>query len=197
MTAIAFQKQFEALLPQMKELARFAFRRRNPEDREEAIADVCAAVWSSWCGLVRRGSNPMEVGWTGILNNAIRYVRNGRRLGNPGCGRGRTDLWQRKTQRLAGFKLVSLADAQRDGSIRAWVANDHRSTPAMHAAFLIDFQDWLGRLSERRRLSAELLALGFGTKEVAEQVGVTPSAISQARSELARNWEAFQHDRTA
>jgi hypothetical protein len=63
--------------------------------------------------------------------------------------------------------------------------------------FLIDFKDWLGRLSERRRLSAELLSQGYGTKEVADQLGVTPGAISQARTALARNWDKFQQDRTA
>ena len=197
MTAIAFQKQFEALLPQMKEIAGCAFRRRNPEDREEAIADVCAAVWSAWCGLIKRGSNPMEVGWTGILNNAIRYVRNGRRLGNPGCGRGRMDPWHWKAQQRDGFRIVSLASARQEGHLKAWIANDHRSSPADHAAFLVDFEDWLGRLPARRRLSAELLALGFGTKEVAEQVGVSPAAISQARTALEKDWKEFQADPVA
>src|SRR5882724_5919909 len=42
MIATAYQKQFEALLPQLKEAARFAFRRRSPENRAEAIADVIA-----------------------------------------------------------------------------------------------------------------------------------------------------------
>jgi hypothetical protein len=196
MTALAFQKQFEALLPQLKEAAGFAFRRRNPEDREEAITDVCAAAWSAWCGLIKRGKNPLEVGPYGTLTNAIRYVRHGRRVGNPGSGRGRTDLW-RKAQRPDGFRIVSLASAQQEGDLKAWVANDHRSTPADHAAFLIDFEDWLGRLSERRRQSAELLAQGYRTLEVAEKVGLSPGAISQARTALERNWKAFQADPVA
>ena len=90
MTVLAYQKQFEALLPQLKEAAGFAFRKRSPADREEAIADVCAAAWSAWHGLIKRGKNPIEVGPTGILTNAIRYVRNGRRVGNPGL-RSRSD----------------------------------------------------------------------------------------------------------
>jgi hypothetical protein len=81
--------------------------------------------------------------------------------------------------------------------LKSWFANDHRSTPADHVAFLIDFEDWLGRLPVRRRLSAELLSQGYGTKEVAVQVGVTSGAISQARTELARSWSEFQQDRTA
>ena len=197
MTTACFHGQFEALMPKIKEAARFAFRALNPSDRDEAVANVCAAAWSAWHGLIKRGKNPMEIGPYGILTNAIRYVRNGRRVGNPGSGRGRMDPWHRKAQRRGGFKLVSLAAAQRNGDVKAWVANDRRSTPADHAAFLIDFQEWLGRLPERRRLSAELLCQGYGTKEVALQLGVTPAAISQARTELARNWNEFQRDRTA
>jgi hypothetical protein len=194
MTTCGFQQQFEALLPQLKEAAGFAFRKRNHEDRKEAIADVCAAAWSAWHGLIKRGKNPLEVGPMGILNNAIRYVRNGRRVGNPGCGRGRMDPWHWKAQQRDGFRIVSLASAREEGDLEAWVASDHRSTPADCAAFLIDFEDWLGRLSERHRRSAELLARGFGTVEVARQVGVSPGAISQARTALERSWKEFQQD---
>jgi DNA-binding NarL/FixJ family response regulator len=197
MTAISFHEQFEAVLPKIREAAGFSFRGLNPSDREEAIADVCAAAWSAWHGLIKRGKDPMEVGPIGILTNAIRYVRNGRRVGNKGSGRGRMDLWNHRTQRALGFRLLNLATAQREGELRAWVAADRRSTPADHAAFLIDFKEWLGRLPERRRRSAEMLAQGYGTKEVAMQLGVTPAAISQARTELAKNWNEFQQDRTA
>src|SRR6516164_4635371 len=197
MTVKCFHEQFEALLPKIKESARFAFRGLNPSDRQEAVADVCAAAWSAWHGLINRGKDPLEVGPMGILTNAIRYVRSGRRVGNPGSGRGRMDLWNHRAQRALGFRLISLGSARREGALRSWVANDHRSTPADHAAFLLDFREWLDRLPERRRTSAELLSQGYGTKEVADQLGVTPGAISQARTELAKNWDKFQQDRTA
>jgi hypothetical protein len=196
MNPVCFHEQFEALIPKILEAATFAFRGLNRSDRDEAIADVCAAAWSAWYGLIKRGKDPLEIGPIGILTNAIRYVKNGRRVGNPGSGRGRMDLWNHRAQRALGFRLISLASARQEGALRSWVANDHRSTPADHAVFLIDFEDWLGRLSERRRLSAELLSQGYGTMEVAHELGVTPGAISQARTELARNWEKFQQDRT-
>ena len=197
MTAYSFHREFELLLPKIKEAARFSFRGLNPSDRDEAAADLIAATWSAWSGLIKRGRSPLEVGPIGILRFAFKHVRNGRRVGNPGSGRGRIDLWNHRAQRALGFRLISLASARRQGELRSWVAKDHRSTPADHAVFLIDFEDWLGRLSERRRLSAELLSQGYGTKEVAHQLGVTPGAISQARTELARNWDKFQQDRTA
>src|SRR4051794_15472508 len=52
MTAALFHEQFEALLPKTKELASYAFRALNPGDRDEAVADVCAAAWSAWHGLI-------------------------------------------------------------------------------------------------------------------------------------------------
>jgi hypothetical protein len=196
MNASSFHQEFESLLPKIKEAARFAFRGLNPCDRDEALADLIAATWSAWSGLIKRGRSPLEVGPIGILNFALKYVRAGRRVGNPGSGRGRMDLWSHRAQRALGFRLISLASARRQGALRSWIASDHRSTPADHAVFLIDFEDWLGRLSERRRLSAELLSQGYGTKEVADQLGVSPGAISQARTELAGNWNEFQGDRT-
>jgi hypothetical protein len=197
MFASSFHIEFELLLPKIKEAARFSFRGVNRCDRDEAAADLIAATWSAWSGLIKRGRSPLEVGPIGILKFALKYVRSGRRVGNPGSGRGRLDFWNHRAQRALGFRLISLASARRQGALRSWIAADHRSTPADSAAFLIDFEHWLGRLSERRRLSAELLSQGYGTKEVAHQLGVTPGAISQARTQLARNWDKFQQDRTA
>src|SRR5271166_6191895 len=109
MTVTCFDRKFEAYIPKIEEAAKFAFRALNPSDRDEAVADVCAGVWSAWHGLIKRGKDPMEIGPYGILTNAIRYVRNGRRVGNPGSGRGRIDLWNHRAQKALGLRLVSLA----------------------------------------------------------------------------------------
>jgi hypothetical protein len=107
------------------------------------------------------------------------------------------DICNHLTQRALGFKLISLAAAQRDGELRAWIAGDQRTTPADHATFLIDFREWLDGLPERRRRAAELLSRGYGTLEVSQLVGLSPGAISQARTALEKNWEAFQADPVA
>ena len=195
MSAASYHRQFESLLPRFRESARIAFRNRPPVDREEAVADVVAAAWSAWHGLIARGKDPLQVGPHGILSNAIRYVKSGRRVGHTGTGRGGMDPWSFRARRRAGFRLMGLAAARRQGELRAWVAGDHRSTPAEHASFLVDFNDWLGRLPPRRRRTAELLAQGYGTGEVAREVGVTAPAIAQARAALARSWREFQGER--
>ena len=88
MSLCVAQEQFTATLKAVEVAARFAFRRRRRQDREEAVAEATAAAWSAWHGLIRKGKDPLAVGVTGIANNAIRYVRNGRRVGNTTCGRG-------------------------------------------------------------------------------------------------------------
>ena len=77
------QQQFTAHLSALEDAAGYAFRRRRWQDREEAVAEARAAAWSAWHGLIRKGKDPLAVGVTGIANNAIRYVRNGRRSATP------------------------------------------------------------------------------------------------------------------
>jgi hypothetical protein len=77
------------------------------QEYEEALAEARAAAWSAWHGLIRKGKDPLAIGVTGIAMNAIRYVRNGRRVGNTSCGPGAMDVF-RKAQKARDFKVVSL-----------------------------------------------------------------------------------------
>ena len=191
-------RQFEAALPALTTTARLAFRRLSRQDREEAVAEAHAAAWSAWHGLIARGKDPIAVGACGIANNAVRYVRNGRRVGRRGGGRGSMDIHHPRAQRACGYRVVGLGrDADRGpgpGSVswRGWLACDNRVGPADEACFRLDFAAWLDSLSTRRRRVAELLAEGWSTGEVAREMGVTPAAISQARTWLAASWAAFQ-----
>ena len=80
---------------------------------------------------------------------------------------------------------------------KQWLACDNRVGPADEAAFRIDFAAWLEGLPERRRRVAELLAEGHETGVVARMLGVTPGAISQARTWLAANWRRYQAEAPA
>jgi hypothetical protein len=191
------QQQFTAHLSAVDNAALFAFRRRRWQDREEALAEARAAAWSAWAGLLRRGKNPVEVGVTGIANNAIRYVRNGRRVGNTSCSPGAMDVF-RRAQKARDFKVVSLDSNDQFipgslvGTWKEWVACDHRVGPADAAAFRVDFSAWLAGLPERKRRVAELLAEGHEGFFVARLVGIAQSRVSQLRGELEASWESFQ-----
>jgi DNA-directed RNA polymerase specialized sigma24 family protein len=196
--AVAHQ-EFEAALPTLQRHFRYLLRRRW-RDRDELIAEAVACAWKAWRGLVNRGRDPIAVGVTGIAAWAARHAIKGRRIGNRGGGRHAMDIFHRRAQKLGGFRIVSYDSrpgAQLDSepeAWREWLTHDRRVTPADAAVFRVDFASWLAALPERRRRTAELLAEGHGTLEVAGQVGVTPAAVSQARSWLERSWRNFQRE---
>ena len=197
MSLVAAQEKFTATLKAVEVAARFAFRRLRRQDREEAVAEATAAAWSAWHGLIGKGKNPLAVGVTGIAKNAIRYVRNGRRVGNTTCGRGAMDVF-RKAQKARDFKVVSLDSNDQFipgslvGTWKEWLACDHRVGPADAAAFRVDFAAWLTGLPGRKRQIAELLAEGHEPGLVARLVGVSPARVTQLRHELEASWRAFQ-----
>jgi hypothetical protein len=191
-------RQFVDALPAMDRTFRFMLRRFTRPRRAEAVAEARAAAWHAWHGLLARGQDPLAVGPTGIAANAARYVKAGRRLGTGTSGRGAMDIFNRRAQRLSGFKLVSMdRDLGPDrGAVsdawREWLAGDNSVSPADEAAFRIDFQEWLDGLPGRDRRVAELLATGEATGAVARMVGVSSGRVSQLRRELAESWGEFQ-----
>ena len=199
LSLVAAQERFTATLKAVEDAVRFAFRGRlRPQEYEEALAEARAAAWSAWHGLVARGKDPVAVGVHGIATNAIRNVRQGRRVGNKGGGRGAMDVYHPRAQAACGFTLVSLDSDQVDagdstaGAWREWLSEDNKVTPADEAAFRLDFEGWLAVLPERKRRVAELLAEGHEGVVVARTVGIAPSRVTQLRSELAASWRAFQ-----
>jgi hypothetical protein len=196
-------RQFERALPAMDNTIRYQFRRWPRRLRAEAIADARASAWHAWIGLLRRGKDPLAVGPTGIAFNATRYVRAHRKLGCGATGRSAIDVYDRRSRCRLGMKLIRLdahtgmADRAEPDAWREWLAEDNRVSPADEAAFRLDFRAWMDSLPGHKRRIAELLALGHETGAVAARLGVTPSAVSQSRTWLARSWRRFQGEAEA
>jgi len=190
----AIHRAFDAALPRIDAVLRYHFRRWPRARREEAVAEARAAAWAAWHGLIGRGRDPVAVGVTAIAANACRGVRRGGKLGNPTVGRGAMDVHHPAVRRRLGLRVIAFEEVagRSTGTWQDWLAADHRFGPAEEACFRLDFGAWLGGLPGRRRRVAELLAMGYGTGEVARMVGVTPASISQARERLARSWCEFQ-----
>jgi hypothetical protein len=197
-------QQFESTLPALRRNFRYLLRRRW-RDRDDLFAEAVACAWKAWVGLVAMGRDPIAVGVSGIAAFAVRHTLKGRRIGRgrDGGGRHKMDVQHRRAQQLGGYKVVSYDTGKveqcDDGPAawKEWVAVDRHMGPADAAAFRVDFSSWLAGLPERRRRTAGLLAEGHGTLEVARWVGVTPAAVSQARSWLARSWRDFQGEARA
>jgi len=200
LSLVAAQQEFTRTISAVEDAVKFAFRRRlRPQEYEEALADAKAAAWSAWAGLIKRGKDPLAVGVHGIASNAIRYVRNGRKLGCGTPGRGAMDVYHRKAQARCGFMLVSLDSFEEmptepfgKGGWRDWLAEAKTCTPADLAASRIDLAGWLSRLPERKRRFFEMLAQGHDGIVVARRLGLSPGRVSQVRAELKASWREFQ-----
>ena len=194
-------ERFEAALPALQTNFRYWFRRKR-RDRDDLLAEAAACAWKAWLGLLLKGRDPVAVGVSGIANFAARHALKGRPIANrDGAGRHKMDVQHRRAQTLGGYKVVSLdtGPAERNdygpAAWRDWVATDRHMGPADVACFFCDYAAWLEALAPRRRRTAEMLAAGHGTLEVAKDVGVTPAAISQARTALCESWRRFQGER--
>ena len=95
-------------------------------------------------------------------------------------------------QRQRGVKLERLDRRHPDGEgWREIVVEDKTAGPAEIAATRIDFGDWLGLLSSRKREIAETLATGESTGKTARRFGLSDARVSQLRRELMDSWQAF------
>ena len=187
----AAHQQFESALPTLMKNFKYLLRHRW-RDRDDLFAESAACAWKAFVGILAKGQDPVAVGLSGIAAYAARHTLKGRQIGRGrnGGGRHKMDVQHHRAQELGGYKVISYDSGETvrndDGPAawRDWVATDHRMGPAEAAAFNIDYSAWLAGLPERRRMTALLLAEGRGTLEVAGLVGVTPAAVSQARSYL-------------
>jgi hypothetical protein len=199
-TTAEAHRAFEAALSRIDVCLHYYFRRWPRGRRDEAIDDARSATWVAWHGLLRRGKDPVAVGVTAIAANAGRAVKKARALAasRPG-GRGGIDVHHPRAQGPTGLRVVSFEElsGSTPGDWQGWLASGRRYGPADEAAFRVDFASWLAVLPARKRRTAELLAGGQGTVEVARLLGVTPGAVSQAREWLSRSWKEFQGEAAA
>ena len=197
---VAAQEQFTATLSAVEDAVKFAFRGasgpRSTRRRWPRPGPPPGAPGTAWSSGARTRSRSAS---TGSPPTRSATSGNGRKVGNPTCGRGAMDVYHRKAQAAGGFTLVSLdsgdevdAGDSTAGSWREWLAEDNRVGPADEAAFRVDFEGWLEGLPERKRRVAELLAEGHEGVVVARLVGIAPSRVSQLRAELEASWRAFQ-----
>jgi hypothetical protein len=173
---------FESMLPKIRKMAAFAFRRCKPQRRDELIAAVVAKAYVALTQLVERGKAALA--YPSVLANyAIRQVLSGRDVGarqnardvlSPHC----RDSSSRGLQPLGGSNWTDLIP-------------DRRATPPQIVALRLDFRSWLAQLEDFKRRIALRLAYGDTTGEAAQYFGVSAGRISQLRQELFRDWRAF------
>ena len=179
---------FESLLPSIKRVARYAFRRLRMDEREECIAEAVANAFLAFRRLVKRGLTSL-VYPTALAKFAVRQVVEGRRVGSRLNVR---DVLSQYAQRKKGLRVERLCEAHLRGKEAGHQCIDMRADPAELAACRIDFRDWLATLSPFKRDVALRVIAGEKTSEAALLFGVTRARISQLRRELAADWSFRQ-----
>ena len=188
------QQAFLKMLPAIMRHAKFAFRFMPPEPREEAVAEVVALSWAAFARLIERNKQHVAAP-TALARFAVARFRDGRHV----TGRqSPKDAMSAIARYRKGFAIGQLDHFDREGGTwREVVVEDRRAGPAEIAGCRIDFAAWLQLLPRRLRKIALTLAAGESTSEAARKFGVTAARISQLRSWLKENWEAFQGQGTA
>ncbi|MEX0776439.1 MAG: hypothetical protein WD042_12110 [Phycisphaeraceae bacterium] len=183
---------FLALLPGLHRYAHATCRYRDPNQRDDYIAEAVAAGYVNCRSLVHRGR--VEQAHTpGFIAHAVHAVKNGRHVGTAMASR---DVMTERGRFRHGRRVYSfcgMCEEQVSPSNRfplsfEQILADPRTPVPDQAAFRIDFGGWLSRLSPRDQLMIERLAAGDRPGEVARQMQVSPVVVSQRRAKWCRSW---------
>jgi hypothetical protein len=189
----AWHAGFLAILPQVREHMRFAFRRMPAAERAEAMAEAVANVAINYARLHEQGK--LDVAFpTTLADYAIRQYFAGRRVGSK---LNIDDVSSVYCQRQRGVQMRSLDQRNPAGEWKELVVEDRHATPAEVAASRIDLHDWFAQLPRLKRGIAQTLATGETGAETASMFGVTPGRVSQVRRELEIDWAEFHGESLA
>lgn len=185
----AWHAGFMELLPDIHKYVRFAFRRLEPERRDEAVQEAIANALVAYVRLFELGKTDMAYASV-LAGYAVKQLRDGRQVGCPLNSR---DILSPYAQRKQGFTVTRLDQgSETDDSWKEILVEDPTCTPAELAASRLDFKAWLSRLPRQKRRIAATLAAGETTDGTARKFRVTSGRISQMRRELSAAWQQFQ-----
>jgi hypothetical protein len=180
-----WQTSFVAMLPEIQQRLRRAFRHLDPASREESIAEGVVHSLLSFVRLHEQGraeaASASSLAWYAAL-----AVKRGRPAGNRIRS---TEPLSRYAQLGNGIQLE-----QGYGNWLELLIEDKRASVPDQVAAKLDVGAWFATLTQRMKQIARDLAYGFSTSEVAEKHGVTPGRISQLRRTLEESWAAFQQE---
>lgn len=186
-----WQHGFLEILPEIQDRLGHAFRRLDPESRDDATEDGIVHCLLSYIRLFEQGRlqsvSPSNLAWYAMLQ-----VRRGRQAA---CRLNTREPLSRYAQLGKGIKIEPLQSyIAAHGDWVDQIVTDRRSSVGDQVAARMDIRAWLATLSRRTRKIAEALAYGFSTAEVARKNRLSASRISQLRKTLARSWAEFQKE---
>jgi hypothetical protein len=184
-TAREIRDQFVAFLPELSSRLSNRFRFRNPEAKEDAIAEAVAFAWTMYLS-VKTGGRTVTVG--NLAFYAGRLVDSGRKV----AGTTSTDaLSDCKAARQKTPEHVSL-DALGDACPPFYaVFGDRRwRWPILdYVAPNLDWRQFETRCSRRDKQIIRLKRAGWRQTEIASRLGISPPAVNQRLRNLKCRWK--------
>jgi RNA polymerase sigma factor (sigma-70 family) len=170
----------------IRHLAAKQHRRLYGHTKDEAIQETLAFTMKAFRDLTQRGADPEA-----LLANVVRFASqrwydHARFAGNLSA----KDVLSRKGRGKNGHFVTSLAHSE-DEEVAAEVRDAMRSRgagPAEQAIVNADYEAFLDSLSPKQREITEALETGMNLPEIAEQRGVSASAVQDCRKTIARKW---------
>ena len=184
------QSGFMRAYPRILEHAKIHTRDiKCPNKRKDLIQETIAISFKGWLACIRLGKDP-SLFVSAIVDYATRQARSGRKAaGGPSSNSKKNEGYLAQD----GRALLSWEDLSWDvrEALEAKLYFNRFSPVPEQAAFRIDLPEWLETLTWRMRTQAELSLAEKTTKDIAKKLGLTPSAVSQARNVLRSSWERF------
>src|SRR5947207_157654 len=187
-TAADCNDRFVQMLPTIRRIASYAFRRVRACLREELVTEVVANALVAFKKLVQRGKADLAYA-TVLAKYAIKQIRDNRRVG---ANLNSEDVMHPHAQRRRHFVVLPLQRQRDEDRWEDLVVEDRNSTPAEIAACRLDFRAWLKMLDQKKRAMVMKLASGEPTITAARIFKVSQGRISQLRQELKKSWQFFQ-----
>ncbi len=191
---------FLKFLPAVTTHASITFRHLPEADREEAIAESVAAAYVNYDSARRRGKSNVLKG-SMLATYAVLHTRSGNHVG--GSQESKRDALSVRAQKAGDFVVHRLRwdDAHvydilkaPEGAWRLHLLEDGRTPIPEQVRFRVDFSGFMAGQQERTRKAIALLAAGHTRTEVADQLGVTPSAVTQRMNRVEQEWAAYEAD---
>ena len=155
---IAAYDEFVLIIPVIREHARFSFRKKNPEEKEELIEECLANAFRAYTRLIELGKQDM-IYPTVLAKFAVKQVISGRRVGGS---LNSDDILSRYAQLRRDITIKRLD--RYDPEEKIWkeaVVEDTETPIPEQVAFRVDFPAWLQLYQPSKRRVAEALALGY------------------------------------
>ena len=190
----ALQAHFLSIMPQIERYARAYFRNvRCPGKREDAVAEAVALCWREF--LRWRSASGKDAGE--FPSARWPSTRPAAASGTDGVCAVRRRARERHlaigAQQRRGFCVETLpnVNTSEDNPFTQALADNMQSPVPEQVCFRCDFPAWLLTRTERDRRMIPDMMIGDRTETLADRFGLSPSRVSQLRSEYHADWERF------